>query len=80
MQVSLEGFSLGRDANGPIPIARSLKLAPLSIPGDQSVGVLTFVAEGNAEQGTRSVVLKAEAKVGNDTIVQYSPAFPLTVN
>jgi hypothetical protein len=25
-------------------------------------------------------VLRAEAKVGNDTIVQYSPAFPLTVN
>jgi len=41
---------------------------------------LTFVAEGNAEQGTRLVVLKAEAKVGNNTIVQYSPAFPLTVN
>jgi hypothetical protein len=80
VQVSLEGFSLGRDANGPVSIARSLKLAPLTITGDQVVGVLTFVAEGNAEQGTRLVVLKAEAKVGNDTIVQYSPAFPLTVN
>jgi hypothetical protein len=80
VQISLEGFSLGRDANGPVSIARSLKLAPLTITGDQVVGVLTFVAEGNAEQGTRLVVLKAEAKVGNDTIVQYSPAFPLTVN
>jgi hypothetical protein len=80
VQISLEGFSLGRDANGPIPITRSLKLAPLTIVNDQTVGVLTFVAEGNAEQGTRLVVLRAEAKVGNDTIVQYSPAFPLTVN
>jgi hypothetical protein len=80
VQISLEGFSLGRDQSGPVPIARSLKLAPLTIAGDQTVGVLTFVAEGNAEQGTRLVVLRAEAKVGNDTIVQYSPAFPLTVN
>jgi hypothetical protein len=24
-------------------------------------------------------VLRAEAKVGNDTVVTYSPAFPMTV-
>jgi hypothetical protein len=26
------------------------------------------------------VVFKAEAQVGDETVVQYSPAFPLTVN
>ena len=34
---------------------------------------------GNSEVGTRMVVIKAETKVGNDTYVEYSPAFPLTV-
>jgi hypothetical protein len=80
VQVTLEGFSLGRDANGPIPISRSLKVTPVTIPGAMPVGSLGFTVEGNAEQGTRLVVLRAEAKVGNDTVVQYSPAFPLTVN
>jgi hypothetical protein len=80
VQVTLEGFSLGRDANGPMSIARSLKLAPLTIGGGNVVGSLGFTVEGNAEQGTRLVVLRAEAKVNGDTVVQYSPAFPLTVN
>ena len=80
VQITLEGFTLGRDANGPAPIARSIKSQPLTIGADNVVGALSFTAEGNAEQGTRLVVLRAEAKVGNDTFVQYSPAFPLTVN
>jgi hypothetical protein len=80
VSVTLEGFTLGRDGAGPAPIARSLKLAPLVIGGGNTFGTVGFTAEPNAEQGTRLVVLRAEAKVGNDTVVQYSPAFPLTVN
>jgi hypothetical protein len=80
VQVTLEGFTLGRNADGPLPIARSLKLTPLTVAGDNAVGALAFTVEGNAETGTRLVVLRAEAKVGNDTFVQYSPAFPLTIN
>lgn len=80
VNVTLEGFSLGRDGAGPAPIARSLKLTPLTIAGGNTFGTVEFAAEPNAEQGTRLVVIRAEAKVGNDTVVQYSPAFPLTVN
>jgi hypothetical protein len=80
VQITLEGFTLGRDGGGPAPIARSIKSTPLTIAGDNVVGALSFTAEANAEQGTRLVVLRAETKVGNDTLVQYSPAFPLTVN
>jgi hypothetical protein len=80
VRVTLEGFSAGRDANGPLPIARSVNVTPLTIPGDGTVGALTYTVEPTAEQGTRLVVLRAEAKVGNDTVVQYSPAFPLTIN
>lgn len=80
VQVTLEGFSLGREGPGPAPIARSLKLTPLTIVGGNTFGTIGFTAEPAAEQGTRLVVIRAEAKVGNDTVIQYSPAFPLTVN
>ena len=46
---------------------------------DEAFGRLTFRVNPNSELGTRMVVLRAETKVGNDTYVQYSPAFPLTV-
>ena len=80
VQVTLEGFTAGREGPGPAPTARSLKLTPLTIGGGNTFGTLDFTAEPNAEQGTRLVVIRAEAKVGNDTVIQYSPAFPLTVN
>jgi hypothetical protein len=80
VQVTVEGFSLGREGMSPAPITRSIKFAPLTIAGDNVVGALALTAEGNAEQGTRLVVLRAETKIGNDTIVEYSPAFALTVN
>jgi hypothetical protein len=80
VRVTLEGFSLGREGPGPAPIGRSLKLTPLTIAGGDTFGTVGFTAEPSAEQGTRLVVIRAEAKVGNDTVVQYSPAFPLTVN
>ena len=81
VQITLEGFSSGRDpANRlPNPIARNINLAPLTLKGPDSFGKLSVTINGNSEVGTRMVVLRAETKVGNDTYVQYSPAFPLTV-
>lgn len=79
VQITLEGFTAGRENDMPRPISRSLKLNPLTISGDKLFGTLTFEAENGAETGTRLVVLKAESKVGNDTVTEYSPAFPLTI-
>jgi hypothetical protein len=79
VNVSLEGFVNGRDGNGPAPIGKEFVLAPLTIPGDKMFGTLTFLPVKREQPGTRMVVLKAEAKVGNETITEYSPAFPLTV-
>jgi hypothetical protein len=79
VQVTLEGFNAGRENDMPRPISRSLKLNPLTIPGDKLFGTLTFEAENGAETGTRLVVLKAESKIGTDTVTEYSPAFPLTI-
>lgn len=79
--VTLEGFSRGRDpaTMQPAAVARNLQVTPLTMKPGEAVGKLIVKATGNAEAGTRLVVLRAEAKVGNDTWVQYSAAFPLTV-
>jgi len=78
VKVTLEGFVTGREGNNPAPITRELKLTPMTLGSGNVFGTLTFEPAG-AETGTRMVVLKAEATVGNETIVEYSPAFPLTI-
>lgn len=80
VSVTLQGFTSGREGNGPRPIDRSLKLTPLVVPGLGTFGTLGFQVDGGSETGTRMVVLRAEAKVGADTVVTYSPAFAMTVN
>jgi hypothetical protein len=80
VSVTLQGFTSGREGNGPRPIDRSLKVTPLSVPGTGTFGTLGFQVDPGSETGTRMVVLRAESKVGNDTFVTYSPAFPVTVN
>ena len=78
--VTLEGFSSGREGDGPRPIERNLNFKPLTVAGSATFGTLGFQVDGGSQTGTRWSSCKAEAKVGNDTVVQYSPAFPLTVN
>jgi hypothetical protein len=80
VQVTLQGFAGGVVGNMPAPIVKDLKVNPLTIAGDKLFGSLTFEAERNVEIGTGMAILKAEAKVGNETITEYSPAFPLTVD
>lgn len=79
--VTLEGFSAGRDpANRmPTPLSKNIDATPLALDANAGFGRLTFKVKGNCELGTRMVVLRAEAKVGNDTYVEYSPAFPIRV-
>jgi hypothetical protein len=78
--VTLEGYSSGREGNGPRPIDRNFNIKPLTIGGMATFGTLGFQVDGGSQTGTKMAVLRAEAKVGNDTVVQYSPAFPMTVN
>ena len=81
VQVTLEGFSAGRDPATRLPaaIAKNFAIKPLTLKGSESFGKLTLQINPTSEVGTRMVVLRAEAKVGNDIWVQYSPAFPLMV-
>jgi len=79
VQVTLEGFVKGRENNAPAAITSEFKLNPLTVAGDKRFGMLTFAPQRREQTGTRMVVLKVEAKVGDETITEYSPAFPLTV-
>jgi hypothetical protein len=74
VQVTLEGFSAGRRR----PITDSLKFEPMRVGGGALASSLSFRVEPAAETGTRMAVLKAETKIGDETVVEYSPAFPLT--
>lgn len=79
VRITLEGFVRSRDGNKPAPITSEFKLTPLTLPGDNQFGMLTFEPDRVTDPGTRMVVLKAESKIGDDTIVTYSPAFPMTI-
>jgi hypothetical protein len=74
--VTLEGYASGN----PRMIARQIKVTPLVLNGETQFGLLAFQPEPGADMATRMVVLKAETKMGDETITQYSPAFPLTVS
>jgi hypothetical protein len=80
VRVTLEGFVTGRENGLPKATARSIKFEPATVNAGNTFGTLAFNVDPASEVGTRVVVLRAEAKVGNDTIVQYSQAFPMTVN
>jgi hypothetical protein len=60
-------------------LARQIKVTPLVLSADSTFGLLTLQPEAAAELATRMVVLKAEAKTGDDVMIQYSPAFPLMI-
>jgi putative FmdB family regulatory protein len=79
--LTLEGFSAGRDPKDrqPTPISKNFDITPLTADSATALAKLNVKTKGNCELGTRMVVIKAEAKVGNDTYVEYSPAFPITV-
>jgi hypothetical protein len=81
IQLTLEGFSAGRDPKDrqPSPIAKNFDLTPLKADPKTSLAKMTIRPKSNCELGTRMVVIRAEGKIGNDTWVEYSPAFPLTV-
>jgi hypothetical protein len=78
--VTLVGFSSGREGNGPRNIQDDLTFKPITVGGMATFGTFGFQVDERSQTGTKMAALRAEAKVGNDTVVQYSPAFPMTVN
>ncbi|HWE02612.1 MAG TPA: PPC domain-containing protein [Tepidisphaeraceae bacterium] len=81
IRISLDGFIAGRDPNtgAPTPLAAALKADPLVVPAGKASGTLNVEVERASGFGSRYVVLRAEAKVGDDVRVEYSAPFVLTV-
>ncbi|HSU67094.1 MAG TPA: hypothetical protein VLJ39_09495, partial [Tepidisphaeraceae bacterium] len=79
VKVTLEGFAEGREGNSPASIGKEFKINPLSLSGDKGFGVLTFEPQRREQAGSGMVYLKAEAKIGDQTVTEYSQAFPLTI-
>lgn len=77
--ITIEGYTPGREGNGPANNRRDLTFNPLTVGENDVFATMNFTVNGNVQPETRLAVLKAEAKVGDYTVVQYSPAFPLTV-
>jgi hypothetical protein len=81
VKMSLEGFIAGRDPNtgAPTPLAAALKAEELDVSAGKLAGTLAVDVLPRSGTGSRYVVLRAEAKIGDDTRVEYSPPFVLTV-
>ncbi|MDH3583288.1 MAG: hypothetical protein OER86_03650, partial [Phycisphaerae bacterium] len=81
VKITVEGFSTGRDpkTGQPKAIAANIATKPVTLGAADSLAMLSLKPSAKSEVGARAVVLRAEAKVGAETWVQYSEAFDLTV-
>jgi hypothetical protein len=75
IQVSLEGFSTGREA-----LARNFDVESVTVKAGESRARLSPKAKSDSETGTRSIVFKGESKIDGQSFIQYSRAIPLTVD
>jgi len=79
VSLTLEGFVSDPTAASPPSIAKQIKIQPMTLASGQEFGLLTLLPDRTADLATRMVVLKAQTKMGDETITEYSPAFGLTI-
>lgn len=79
--LSAEGYSAGRDpmTKKQVTLAKSVDVKPVTIGAEESLGVLSLRAVPKGDTGTRTIVIKAEAKDGGAAVTQYSKLIPLTI-
>jgi hypothetical protein len=74
IQLSLEGFSTGREA-----ITRSVDTGPVTLRGYDTRATFNLRARLDAELGTRPIWVRAEGRAGGEPVVLVSRALPLTI-
>ena len=81
VKVTLEGFISGRDPNtaAPTPLAGALKIEALTLPAGKTAGRLNVEIERSSGVRARYVVLRAETKMGDESRIEFSQPFVLTV-
>ena len=74
IKLSAEGYSAGKD-----PISKSLNVGETSLKPTESIGKLKLTAKQDSEIGTRTILIRGEAAVDGQAIVQYSREVPVTI-
>jgi hypothetical protein len=79
IKLDIVGFTTGSKEGEEQPASTNLDITPATLHGDQTLGAIVIKPKNNCPIGTRDIVIIAETKVGNETIIQFSERIPLTV-
>jgi hypothetical protein len=79
VSLTLEGFVADHTGARPPAISKQIKVQTMTLAGEQEFGLLALLPDRTADLATRMVVLRAQTKIGDETITEYSPAFGLTI-
>jgi hypothetical protein len=74
IKLSAEGFSAGKD-----PIAKSIDIGEVTLKPTESMGKIKLTARQDSEIGTRTILVRGEATVDGEGVVQYSREIPVTI-
>jgi hypothetical protein len=74
IKLSAEGFSAGKD-----PITKSLDIGEATLKPTESMGKIKLTARQDSEIGTRTILVRGEATVDGQAVVQYSREIPVTI-
>jgi hypothetical protein len=74
IKLTAEGFSAGKE-----PITKSFDVREATLKGMESATNVKLTAKIDAEVGTRTVVIRGEATLDGQSMIQYSRPLPVTV-
>ena len=75
IKLSAEGFSAGRE-----PVTKSFDVTETTLKAGETLGKITLKPKLDSETGTRTLVIRGEATVAGQPVVQYSRTFPVSVS
>jgi len=74
IKLAAEGFAAGKE-----PITKSFDTKETTLKAGETLGQVTLKAKMDSEIGTRTVIVRGEATVEGQSVVQYSSPVPVTV-
>lgn len=79
--INVEGFSSGRDpkTKQPKALSENIESKPVILKGLETLATINLKAKDKAEEGTRTILVRAEAVHEGRMYREYSPPIPLTV-
>jgi hypothetical protein len=74
IKLSAEGFAAGKE-----PITKSFDTKEITVKAGDTLGQVSLKPKMDSEIGTRTVIIRGEATVDGQSVVQYSGPVPVTV-